>query len=57
MLDDGILRLPAIHYCEYCHRPDIGADRCPHAINKKFDCPHDKTATSALADRLRRLGR
>lgn len=38
MLDDGILKLPEIHYCEYCHRPDVGADRCPHAINRKFDC-------------------
>ena len=57
MLDDGILKLPAIHYCEYCHRPDVGADRCPHAINKRFDCPHDRKATRALVDRLRRLGR
>lgn len=57
MLDDGILKLPAIHYCEYCGRPDIGANRCPHAINRKFDCPKNKRATRALADRLRRLGR
>lgn len=57
MLDDGILRLPEIHYCEFCHRPDVGADRCPHAINRKFDCPKNNRATRALADRLRRLGR
>ena len=57
MLDDGILKLPGVHYCEYCGRPDVGADRCPHAINRKFDCPKNKRATRALADRLRRLGR
>lgn len=56
MLDDWILRLPEIHYCEFCHRPNVGADRCPHAINRKFDCPKNKQATKALADRLRRLG-
>lgn len=57
MIDDGILKLPHIKYCEYCGRPDIGADRCPHAINRKFDCPKNKRANRALADRLRRLGR
>lgn len=57
MLDDGIFRLPEIHYCEYCHRPDVGANRCPHAINPKFDCPNNRKATKALVDRLRRLGR
>ena len=57
MLDDGIFRLPAVHYCEYCGRPDIGANRCPHAINTKLDCPNNRKATRALADRLRRLGR
>lgn len=57
MLDDGILKLPHVKYCEHCGRPDIGTDRCPHAINRKFDCPHDRTATRMLADRLRRLGR
>lgn len=57
MLDDGILKLPHIKYCEYCGRPDIGANRCPHAINRKFDCPKNKRANMALADRLRRLGR
>lgn len=57
MLDDGILKLPHIKYCEYCGRPGIGADRCPHAINRKFDCPKNKRANRALADRLRRLGR
>lgn len=57
MLDDGILKLPHVKYCEHCGRPDIGTNRCPHAINPKFDCPHDRKATKALADRLRRLGR
>lgn len=57
MLDDGIFRLPKISYCEYCGRPSVGANRCPHAINKKFDCPKNKQATKALVDRLRRLGR
>ena len=57
MLDDGILRMPAIRYCEKCGRPNVGADRCPHAINPKFDCPKDKQANMRLADRLRRLGR
>lgn len=57
MLDDWILKLPAIHYCEFYHRPDVGADRCPHAINPKLDCPNNKQANKALADRLRRLGR
>ena len=55
MLDDGILKLPAIHYCEICHRPDIGADRCPHAINRKFDCPRDRESRE-LTRKLRRLG-
>lgn len=57
MLDDGIFRLPKINYCEYCGRPSVGAKRCPHAINHKLDCPNNKQANNALADRLRRLGR
>lgn len=57
MLDDGVSKLPHIKNCEYCHRPDVGADRCPHAINPKFDCPKNKQANMRLADRLRRLGR
>ena len=57
MLDDGIFRLLEIHYCEYCGRPDSGTSRCPHAINHKLDCPNNRQATKALANRLRRLGR
>lgn len=57
MLDDGIQRMPKIRYCEKCGRPNVGADRCPHAINPKLDCPKDKQARARLADRLRRMGR
>ena len=30
----------ATRYCEHCHRPDVGSDRCPHAIDSRYDCPH-----------------
>ena len=30
----------ATRFCEYCHRPDIGFDQCPHAIDSRYDCPH-----------------
>lgn len=56
MLDD-IPRINNPRTCEYCGRLNIGANRCPHAINPKLDCPNNKQANKALADRLRRLGR
>lgn len=55
MLDDGIQRMPKIQYCEKCGRPNVGADRCPHAINPKLMCPRDRKERE-LARKLRRLG-
>lgn len=56
MLDD-IPRITNPRTCEHCGRLNIGANRCQHAINHKLDCPNNKQATKALAERLRRLGR
>ena len=55
MLDDGILRMPKITYCEKCGRPSVGRDRCPHAMNPKYMCPRDREARE-LARKLRRFG-
>lgn len=55
MLDDGIHRMPKISYCEKCGRPNVGTDRCPHAIDPKFMCPRDREARE-FARKLRRYG-
>ena len=55
LLDDGILRMPGLWYCEKCGRPNVGTDRCPHAMNPKFMCPRDREARE-FARKLRRLG-
>lgn len=42
--------------CEICHRPDVGADRCPHAIDpKRYPCPYDPKR-KAQRDRFRHIG-
>lgn len=46
-----------ITYCERCGRPSIGQDRCPHAIDPRYECPNDPDGERALRERLRRLGR
>lgn len=55
LLDDGILRMPGLRYCEKCGRPNVGTDRCPHAIDPKFMCPRDRESRE-LTHKLRRLG-
>lgn len=45
-----------IRRCEKCGRPAVGADRCPHAISSRYDCPHDK-AKRDREKRLRHIGR
>ncbi|MGO4923043.1 hypothetical protein [Bifidobacterium choerinum] len=46
-----------IRRCEHCGRTDQRPGRCPHAIDKRYDCPNDPRAERQLHDRLRRLGR
>ena len=41
----------ATRYCEYCHRPDVGSDRCPHAIDSRYDCPHRSGKHGRQAER------
>ncbi|MCI1635175.1 hypothetical protein [Bifidobacterium sp.] len=32
----------AVHECEFCHHPDVGQDRCPHAMGDKYPCKNRK---------------
>lgn len=42
--------------CEHCGQPDIGANRCPHAIDPRYDCPNNPNERR-LHERLRKIGR
>lgn len=42
-----------IRFCEYCGRPNKGPDRCPHAIDPKYPCPHHSDGFQA---RMRHIG-
>jgi hypothetical protein len=42
-------------WCEHCHRPNVGADRCPHAIDPRYQCPYDRER-KRRRDRFRHIG-
>lgn len=42
--------------CDKCGRPDVGMNRCPHAISKRYDCPYDKERKDR-EQRIRHIGR
>jgi hypothetical protein len=44
------------HHCEICHRPDKGVDRCPHAIDPRYQCPHDREHKRRI-ERIKHLGK
>lgn len=44
------------HRCERCGRTDQGPNRCPHAMDPKWSCPHDPRHKD-LTKRMRKLGR
>lgn len=46
-----------IHRCEHCGHTDQGPNRCPHAIDRRYDCPNNPRNERRLHDRLRKLGR
>ncbi len=29
----------SVHRCEFCDRPDVGINRCPHAMNPHYPYP------------------
>lgn len=53
MIADIPLLHGAVRRCEYCHRPDVGADKCPHAIDVRYPCPK-RHIPRHLQDALRR---
>ncbi len=46
-----------VRRCEHCGHTDQGIGRCPHAIDKRYDCPNNPHNERQLHDRLRKLGR
>lgn len=38
--------------CEYCGRPGVGPDRCPHAVDPYYRCPY----APREAERMRHIG-
>lgn len=53
-----LFAIPApMRRCEHCGRTDQGIGRCPHAIDKRYDCPNDPQGERRLRDRLRKIGR
>lgn len=45
-----------VRRCECCGHTNQGEDRCPHAINPHYPCPHDPKRAQRQ-QRLRKLGR